>query len=308
MAEAIFQHTIEYPDNHGITLSEIAATLLAQEKLIPIAVETLERIYPGLIVEQVKIKFDYAQHGSLKENLFVAILVIYQKQLDQGVPDLIEHLTGVQVPEQYRSLVSVLTVIFLYFGAKAAYEKVLGKAKDEKSSLPTISGDYNTYINIAARSLNVPPEQIERAVADTSEKRKGTIIRSAVDMFRPAKRGGAGRIMVPGLPEISREAVQEFPDGALAHDMADDIEFEPFASATLEIRAMDKDKSETGWSGKLHSGPMSTKRMKLKIGPTVDRETLWKNATVKVEALVESHRTDDDTLTPRCIHVIRVLE
>ncbi len=50
MAEAIFQHTIEYPDNHGKTLREIADTLLAQEKLIPNAVEALERIYPGLIV------------------------------------------------------------------------------------------------------------------------------------------------------------------------------------------------------------------------------------------------------------------
>lgn len=308
MAEAVFQHRLEYPDNHGITLSEIAATLVAQEKLIPIAIEILEKIYPGLHVQNVKINFDYARYGSLQENLFVAILIVYQKDLDKAVPELIEKLTGLHVPDDYKTLVSVLTVILLYFGVKTLTEKLTNKKQDKKLEPPTISGDYNTYINLASGTLNVSPEQVDQAVnATVTPKRRGVVARSAIDLFRPAKRGAPGRIVVPGLPEISKETVADFPDAAALADLEDDTEVEPYANATLEIRATDMDKADTGWAGRLSAGGMSTKRLTVKLSPTVDREALAKRRVSKVEALLESRRVDD-ALKPLRIHVIRVLD
>lgn len=309
MSETIFRHEIEYPDNHGITLSKIAATLIAQEKLIPIALEALERIYPGLEIQKVTIRFDYALHGSLKEALFVAILTAYQKDLERSVPDLIEKLTGLHTPDEYRTLVSVLVVLFLYFSAKTISDKITKGKPDEKGSAPTIRGDYNTYINIASDTLKVPPSVIEDAVSSTATaKRRGTLTRSAIDMFRPAKKGGAGRIVIPGLPGISREAVAEFPDEAALADLEEGTEVEHYPKATLQIRAMDLDKTDRGWHGKLLAGAMSTERLSLKLSPFVMRDDLAKRDVVKVEAMVESRRQEDDTLKPVRIHIIRVLE
>lgn len=309
MAEAVFRHEIEYPDNHGITLSEIAATLIAQEKLIPIALEALEKIYPGLSIEKVSIRFDYAQSGSLKEALYVAVLTTYQKDLERAVPALIEHLIGVRVPDEYKSLVSVLSILFLYFAAKTISDKITKGRADESTSAPTIKGDYNTYINIAAGKLDVPPRVIEDAVnATATSKRRGTLTRAAIDMFRPAKKGGPGRIVVPGLPDVSREAVAEFPDSAALADLEEGTEVDSFPDATLEIRATDRDKADRGWYGKLHAGPMSTSRLSLRLSPLVDREALAKRDTVKVGALVESRRLDDDTLKAIRIHVLNVFD
>lgn len=310
MAETVFRHRIEYPDNHGITLSEIAATLVAQEKLIPIAVEALERIYPGLNIEKVSIKFEYAETGSLKEGLYVAILATFQKDLEQGVPDLIKYLTGYTVPDQYKTLVTVLSILFLYFGMKITYEKIFKKKDTDKSAglAPTINGNYNTYINIASDQLGVPPQVIEDAVnATATPKRRGVLIKSAIDLVRPAKRGGAGRIVVPGLPDVDQQAVAEFPDAAMT-DLSAEPEIESHPKATLEIRATDRDKATRGWYGRLHAGAMSTGRLELKLSPLVDRDALAKRDMVKVEAMVESQYQDDGSLKPARIHIVSVLD
>ena len=80
----------------------------------------------------------------LSEALFVAILVVYQKQLDQGVPAVIEQLTGFHVPEDLKPLVSILIIIllfYLFYGSKALFER-----KGRKDATPAhIAGDYNLY-------------------------------------------------------------------------------------------------------------------------------------------------------------------
>lgn len=244
----------------------------------------------------------------MKEGLYVAILTVYQKDLEKAVPELIQHLTGYSVPDEYKSLVTVLAVLFLYFAAKTISDKLSKSKSDKGTSAPTIRGNYNTYINIASDQLKVPPEVIESAVnATVTPKRRGVLIKSAIDLFRPAKRGGPGRIVVPGLPDVDKEAVAEFPDAAMS-DMNSEPEIESYPKAMLEIRATDRDKATRGWYGRLHAGPMSTGRLELKLSPFVDREALAKRDMVKIEAMVESQYQEDGSLKPSRIHVLNVLD
>src|SRR3954465_9783587 len=115
MRETLFHHQLDYPDNDGITLTDIAATLLAHERLIPVAAEVLERSIPGLTVENVRINLDFVRSGSLSEALFVAILIVYQKQLDVGIPNVFEKMTGIPVHEDIEPLLSVLIIMLLYY-------------------------------------------------------------------------------------------------------------------------------------------------------------------------------------------------
>jgi len=304
MAEAVFRHELIYPDNHGITLSEIAATLIAHERLIPIAAEILERSYPGLHIEKITVDFEYARTGSLSEALFIAILAVYQKQLDESVPRMVEYLTGYQVPDDLKPILSIIIIILLYYGAKTLFER--GGKKD--AAPPHIQGDYNTYISIAAQKLALPPGTVEKAVeAAAGGKRKSRVARSAIDLFRPAKRGGNGRIIASEAAEISTDAVAEFPDEIMLAELEEDTEIEHLPEALLEIRATDRDAADRGWAGRLVSGSFATKRLPLKLYPTIDRDALAASTKARAEAIIESRRTGD-SLKPIRIHVLKVLD
>jgi hypothetical protein len=304
MPETTFRHELVYPDNHGITLSDIAATLIAHERLIPVAVEILERSFPGLQVEKVSINFDYARTGSLSEALFIAILAVYQKKIDETVPRMVEHLTGIQVPDDLKPILSIIIIILLYYGAKALFER--GGKKE--SAPPHIQGDYNTYINVAAAKMNLLPDTLNKAVeAAAGGKRKSKVARSAIDLFRPAKRGGNGRIISPGAAEIGASAVAEFPDEIMLAELDEDTEIENFSDVILEIRATDRDAADRGCAGRLVSESFATRRLPLKLYPTIDRETLAASPSARVEAIVESRRVDDK-LKPIRIPVLKVLD
>ena len=308
MAEAVFHHVIEYPDNHNIPLSDIAATLIAQEKLIPLVSEVLEQIYPGLMIEKTRINLDFARHGSLSESLFIAILAIYQKDLDRDVPHFLEQMTGGHIPDEYKSLVSVIFVILVYYGIKAVGKKVHGSKVSEVQALPAAIYNYGTMLNFAAEQTNTDPRTIENALESVvGSKRKGTIARAAIDMMRPAKRGGPGRITSPGVPDIPANVAAEFPDAATIADLEEGTEVETFDNAILEVRATDRDQGDRGWAGKLHAGSMSTKRLSIKLYPTVNREALATRSQARVDALIECKRLDDDTLKPLRIHVVKLI-
>lgn len=309
MADAVFRHIVEYPDNHDIPLSDIAATLIAQERLIPLAAEMLEQIYPGLKVQKTKINLEFARHGSLTESLFVAIFTVYQKDLDRDVPDFIEHVVGGKIPDEYRTIVTVLVLLLVYYGAKAVGKKIFrsneGKAAVEPPSATVIN--YGTMLNFASGQTGADRRVIEDALEHVAgTKQKGSVARAAIDMMRPAKRGHPGRIVSPGVPDIPPEVVAEFPDTALV-ELDEGTEVETFNNAILEVRATDRDKDSRGWAGKLHSGSMSTKRLKIQLSPAIDREALGTKLQARVDALVESKRLGDDTLKPVRIHVTKLI-
>jgi|1186.fasta_scaffold351098_1 hypothetical protein len=164
MPETLFHHQLDYPDNDGITLSDIAATLLAHERLIPLAAEVLERSIPGLTVENIRINLDFVRSGSLSEALFVAILIVYQKHLDVGMPNVFEKMTGVPIHDDNKPLLSVLIIILLYYGAKSLFER---RGKTLRGAPRQIERELDRYMEIAADTLGIAQEKVERAIAET---------------------------------------------------------------------------------------------------------------------------------------------
>lgn len=307
MAEVVFDHRITYPDNHSITLSDIADTLRAQEKLIPLAIQAIENIFPGLALQPTRIELRYARIGSLDESFFIAILAVYQKDFDRAVPDFVNYITGVRIPDEIRPILSVVFILLVFYGLKACAKKISGKKDDATPVPPTISGDYNTYINLASATLNVPPHQIENAVAAVvTDKRKELVEKASINFVKPAKRGDYGRILVDGAPEISRETVAASPDTASSDDEpgTDTVDFK---NAILEIRATDRDKDNAGWAGRLYSGFMSTPRVKVSLYPGIDKEFLASKHQVRVDALVETKTLPDGSVKPLVIHVVRII-
>ena len=307
MQELRFQHGIYYPDNHDVPLSDIAATLLAHERLLPVVADALENLVPGLTIDGRKILLERIERSSLNEAFFVALFVAYQKDLERQVPALIETATGIHVSDQYDSIVTVLFLIALYYGAQAIFGR--GKKSSKSDPVPvSITGDYATYVNIAAEQLATDPASVKAAFDKAvGKKRIASVQRAAVDLFRPAKRGGNGRILPRNVPPISAQTVADFPDAIALAELDDDIVPVHLPRATLHIRATDRDKTDKGWAGRIECEDVRTKRLPIRLAPGIDPDRLAGLHEPEVEAFLESRFKEDGTTKPVRIHVFRVL-
>lgn len=314
MPEVVFKHSLTYPDATHPTLTDIANTLIAHERLARLVGEFLDKSLDGTTVEQVRIDLRSAEIGSLYEHFLVALFVVYQKDFEKEVPEVIEALTGYKLDERFDTLVTVSILLLLFWGARYVTARVQRKDGSQGvgapvSAPPAIQGDYNTYINIAADKLSVTPERIEEAVEAVAKgNRRQTLSRAAIDLFRPAKRGGNGRIVPEGTPEVSAAAVAEFPNEAILADLSQDTEVEPFPNVVLEIRATDRDKRKQGWAGILMVDELEKKRAPVTLYPNVDVNDLAHCERARVDALAEFKAINDDDRVLIRIHVLVVHE
>lgn len=306
MAETRFPHGLYYPDAHSLSLSDIAATLTAHEHLIPVVAGIISKSIDGVSVHKITIELEDIKRSSLSESFFVAIFLVFQEDLEKEVPDAIQALTGHTLDPRFDTLVTVLFMVALYYGTM----RLLGKGGKHHKKLPSsLEGDYRNYITIAANTLNVTPQVIERAVEEAVTKQKQpSVMRAAIDLFRPAKRGGNGRIVPMGLPEIPAAHVADFPNEVALAELDDDNVPIPIDRGLIKLRALDRDKSDRGWAGSLTSEILKTKRLPLKLYPTIDREYLASLKEVSAEAIVECKMMDDGSLKPKRIHLLKVLD
>lgn len=302
-----FPHGIYYPDNHDIPLGDIAATLVAHDKLLPIVVDAFEILVPGLSVSDRKIILEKIERSSLNEVFFVALFATFQEELETEVPAFIETATGLTISDQYDTIVTVLFLVAMYYGAKAIFNRG-SKAKSASPTPVSINGDYNTYVHIAAEKLNASPDEVkdafERAVG---KKRLGVVQRAAVDLFRPAKRGGNGRIAPRNLPEISAKTVSDFPSEVALAELDDDIVPIVLSGARLSIRATDRDKSDKGWAGIAQTGDLKTRRLPIVLAPGIDPNELATLDHVIFNGFIESRLNDDGATKPLRIHVTSLI-
>lgn len=306
MQSITFEHGLYYPDNHDVPLSDIAATLIAHERLLPIVVDAFEKLVPGLSIDDRKIFLRSIERSSLKEAFFVALFVAYQKDLDEEIPALFETVTGMPVSDRYDTIITVLFLVALYYGASALFRR--GSTKAANPVPVTITGDYATYVSIAADQLETTPQKVRDAFDRAIGKsRLATVQRAAVDLFRPAKRGGNGRILPRGCPEISADTVADFPTAIALAELDDDVVPMHLPRARLHIRATDRDKTDKGWAGRIESDDLKTKRLPIRLAPGIDPDKLAELHEPEVEAFLESRVKDDGTTKPIRIHVFSVL-
>lgn len=306
MPEVIFSHGIDYPDASEVTLTEIANTLISHEKLSPILARLFENLIDGVTVDRVQFSLERLERSSLKEAFFVALLLVYQKDLEKEVSTVIEAITGQQVGERFDTLVTVLVMILLFYGGNYIINRL--SKKDSKDGT-VVLGDFNVYVDLAGSILGVSRERViaavERAV---SGRKKRTVGRAAIDFFRPAKRGKGGRIAPRGTPEISEETVRKFPSEAALSELGSDSEPEPYTGVRVEIRATDRDWQRRGWYGIVREDGFPDQRVSMVLYPTVDANALADSHLVRADILAEWD--DADAEEPRLLrfHVLAVHE
>jgi hypothetical protein len=294
-----FHHVVEYTDIGETTVAEIAASLVANEKLIRVLPRIFEELAPGVTVENIRVELERVERHSLLEDFLVVIYTKYQPQIEAVTVEAVESLTGADVPAEADTLVTVVVLLIVVYFAIKIYKRLF----PEKTPVH-LEGDYNTYINIVSNKFDVKPEQLEQALeAIFRSGDKRTLNKAVLDFFRPAKRGRRAAVNSPGTEGISPGAVEEFPR-EVDLEMLDDELADPHENVEIEFHQQDRDKSKTGWA--VHIPGLYEKRLRAQVFPTVETEKLWGVLRARADIIVVHKRTDDGERQPVMVHIVNV--
>lgn len=162
------QHSLTYSTVGDVPVPLVARSLLANEALLIASIRTLEKCVPGLDVSSISVKVSELSNSSpLREAFIVSLFLTFQHDLETKVPQLIEQLTGVRIPQQYDSLVTVLALTIAIYVIASAIERVFpGK------SVKKLKDEYERKKDRVSELSGISKETIERYVAahTTSEK------------------------------------------------------------------------------------------------------------------------------------------
>ena len=297
-----FRHSGRYTADR-FTIDDVIGSLAAQREILRVAAMALPQIDDAIAVQDVQFVVERLQTGSLFWDIVVELHALYQRRIEDEVIEGIEGMFGVDVPAEYEALVSLLAVAVVYMVARYAYERV---ARSRGASQPSvhISGENNVVVMNIADLVHQSPDAVAAALdrAVSPSKRRQLIPRVA-DFLRPARRESGSAIEVNGAPAIPSEAIAEFPSDA-ALEAVDDSSTIDVEQALVEIRALDRDRSKTGWSARIWNDDRFPRRMPMDLYPTVTAEALALHHFVQANLIVEGERTPDGNFRPKRIHLI----
>ncbi|PIW29172.1 MAG: hypothetical protein COW30_05530 [Rhodospirillales bacterium CG15_BIG_FIL_POST_REV_8_21_14_020_66_15] len=296
-------HEITYDFDEQATVEEVAKSLLAQERLVREAVAIFASCFDGLEVTSTKVTFvSVSQESPLKEILAAAIFLQYQSDLVIEVPSLIRDLTGVEVPSEYHTLITVFVLVAAIYGASYLYERF-----SKRGSASALPKEYERLIQAAADAINVSPTVVEEAVERRLGKgRKRSIARAARDFFAPAQRHKARSIKSARDLEIGSDVIGEVPS---------DIDIESFEAETdsylmenvaIEFQAHDLGGLKRGWAAVVPE--VSESRKSMHIDPSVNVEAIFTKKEARGDVIVFAEMDEQGEYQPKLYYLQRLSE
>lgn len=301
-SRANFTHAVTYTNDGKIPVSEVAESLLANENLIKLTIPLLEKLYPGLVIETVEVNFKSASHDSpLSETFGITLFSTFQEDLERDVPEIIEHLTGKEIPENFNSLIAIAAFLALYHGSSYLFSRFKG-GKSE-----AIESGLTNIINVAGDYINMDPEKVRAA---TKEVYTGTRLQSLAKAVKgvilPAKRDANAKIIGNSQIEFDREAVKDFPSD-IDFEYEDDQEITAnLQKVKISLRATDIDKNNSGWAGTIKN--ISDNRLKMEVYPTIDLKKLHGKKSIVGDVILISKKQPNGSYRPSSFHLIKIHE
>jgi hypothetical protein len=262
----------------------------------------LEALIPGLVIERAEASVRLISHESpLKQAFIVAVVAAYQKDMARDVPIIFKDLTGMEVPEQYQTILTVVVMMIAAYGISKAIERLFPTRKTDK-----IDENFRNLTIVAGDLIQVPPSEVEATIrgrlADKNQAKLGKAIRN---FFAPTI-GKEGSTIFGGGSEISSPALAQIPNfsTAEAESEGDATESAFENNQRIIIHAMDRDRGKLGWAG--HIPALFEERVPMKLDKTIDPEALFTKTEVMGDVLIQYDIGDDGKKTPAEFHLLRI--
>lgn len=291
---------VEYKTENPVPIPEIVDSLLSIQQILEEAAANLETFVPGLKLENVVIRVQEISHGSLKEILFIGLFAYFQEDLEREVPALIEEFTGVVMPENTHTLLTILALVALVYGADFVKNLVAGTLRDT----PTRVWKRNLIKELAA-TTGKGEEEVTRLLDErygpkTKIKQLGD---AAVKFFKPSKQQNNAPILI-GNQRIDPPLIADVPADYLYEEASEIERSTPHYGVRLEIHQKDRDRENSGWAA-VPVG-IHPKRLAMKLVDGVIAEDLWEAEELVADIILISKRRGLEFI-PAEIHVTRLI-
>ena len=153
-------YRVIYQTNELVPVDDVIASLQASARSIKETKDLLEECIDGLVIDDIQILVSEIVDGSRREILFATLLLTYQKELTQEVPSVIENIFGVDVSSDYDTLITVVTMVVLFYTIDFVYRRI----NDAASSIHA-KVQLDGLITDLAHRLSIPEERVRRTLA-----------------------------------------------------------------------------------------------------------------------------------------------
>ena len=299
--ERVFHHEITYDFDDDASIEEITASLLANARFVRDAIAVIEACHPSLEISECRVRLvSLSQESPLKELLAVALVLGFQSDLEEEVPDFIKALTGIEVPDQYDSMVTIFVMGISLYAALVLIERIY---KGRKS--PRVADAYDSATRSAGEISQVDGDK----VAEKIEQRMGgrrvrSTARAARDFFMPAKRHKARSISSSSSVTIGKDVLDEIPselDESMLDERRDMYDLE---RVTVKLRAHDLDREKSGWASVIEE--VSPNRVKTHKDPSIPAATIFTKPSVIADVRVHLLEDDEGEMVPELYVLLRV--
>lgn len=287
MTEIRLPLSIIYETEIPTPIGDVIVALQSAEGISRDAVSLLPSLIEGLQIDQCSLNVHSLTEGSLREALFLAVLVTYQGDLSEEVPPMIEDVFNLTVSDKYDTIATVVFLVVLFYGAGLAID-VARKAFTD--SLPREK--LNELIDILALETGKSSADVRKIVESRFQKPAAAkrVVTQAKRFFQPSQKDKNAPVTFD-RDTIASEVVAEVPYSAESDKPQDFDRYEPHEAIALELHAQDRDRAATGWAAIARD--ISDKRLKVRVMEPVQPAELWGVDEIVADVVVISKLTSD---------------
>jgi hypothetical protein len=300
--DTLLPHQIKYDVAGHIPVSVVAESLVANGSLAVEAAFLLEALIPGFVVERAEVSVRRVSHESpLQQAFVVAIVTAYQKDLVSDVPKIFTDITGVNVPERYHTILTVVVLMIAIYGISKAIERLFPSRKTDK-----IDENFRNLTIVAGDLIQATPGEIEATIRGRlADKKQVRLSKSIRNFFAPTI-GKEGASIAGGGTEIGSSALAQIPNFSTAEvESEKEISESVFENKQrIVIHAMDRDRGKAGWAG--HIPALFEERVPMKLDKSIDPEALFTKTEIIGDVLIQYDVADDGKKTPTEFHLLRL--
>ncbi|MCF8709239.1 hypothetical protein [Rhizorhapis sp. SPR117] len=291
------EFSVRYLTDGPVPIRDIIESLRGIETLLQEASRFLPSVVDGLEVQRIELKVrEIAQESPLRELICASIFFGFQAQLEDEVPNLITDATGFVVPDRFDTVVTVLALILVFYGAGAIKDLVFGSGPD---------GAAEKQLKGLIEELAFETGKSPKNIKDALEKRYGDkvlwkrLASATSRFFMPSKRQENAPMEVNNH-YFNQETIKDIPAEYLVDHEADNHPARNFPNALLEIHAQDKDHSGRGWAAIVEG--ISDKRIRLKLMDEVSSSEIWGHDRVRGNITIVYDRIGTE-MVPKEVHL-----
>lgn len=298
--EITLKHGVEYDITDPVAVDDLVKSIEAHARLMKTATELLSKLVPGLQMETKRVSvLQLSQQSPLRELFAFSVVIAYQKELEKEVPALIESLTGVELSDQYDTLVTVLVMLVAIYGVSKAFDLLFpGRSKDN------LAEAQESLAKRVAAMLGTTYQRVVAAVEVIFTGRSNRVLVGASQkVFAPTRNHPQASIrddrqQVLVSPSATRDAqaasgLPYEPDGD--DEPASNSEFH--RNVRIILHAMDRDRKKRGWAG--HCPDLFDDRIPMHLEKSIDPEGIFGKDEIRGDILLTSEENEDGKMTPK---------